>query len=66
MEIPNVDGLTLSDHDDENDLEIHFEPNEETTVDLSICLVGRFATKRIVRTHKEMMKSIWCPLKELL
>lgn len=60
-----MDNLNLEDEDEDEGLSYHVGENEAGPEDLQLSLVGRFVTKRSIRTHimKERLAEVWQSMK---
>lgn len=56
-----MDNLNLEDEDEDEGLSYHVGENVAGQEDLQLSLVGRFVTKRSIRTHimKERLAEVW-------
>lgn len=61
---PNMEDLSLIEEEEEG-LVYNVENDVEPSLDVELCLVGRFLTDRPIRTHimKERMAGVWRPRK---
>lgn len=59
-----MEGLSLTE-EEEGGMVYHVDNEEDDVINFDLCLVGRFATDKSIRTHimKERLAAIWRPVK---